>query len=153
MRKALFPGSFDPITKGHYDIVIRASKMFDEIVVALGANSSKQRFFPVDKCIKMIEDTFSSYQNIKVIHYDILTVELCKKLDIRYIVRGIRNVGDFEFERSLAEMNKKLLPDLETVFLDSNPVNIPISSTIVRELIRNKADVSAFVPDAVLKYL
>lgn len=153
MKRAIFPGSFDPITLGHYDIITRAAALFDELYVALGVNSSKVRSFPVESCLKMMHDAFEPFQNIKVISYSKLTAEYCKELDVRYIVRGIRTVRDFEYERSLAEMNKKINPELETIYLDSKPEYLSISSTIIRDLVRNKADISPFVPKEVLKYL
>ncbi|MEA3497292.1 MAG: pantetheine-phosphate adenylyltransferase [Bacteroidota bacterium] len=153
LKKAIFPGSFDPITIGHYDIINRASELFDEVYVALGTNTTKPRYFTVDKCIKMIEDVFKNNNNIKVIQYDFLTVDLCKKLNVKHIVRGIRNVSDFEFERSLATMNNMLNPKIHTIFFDSKPEYLSISSTIIRELLRNNGDVSNFVPKAILKYI
>ena len=152
-RYALFPGSFDPVTLGHYDIVLRASSLFDKLYVALGANSQKPRFFPIEKSLKMLDAVFSPFPNIEIVQYDILTVDFCKKMDIRYIVRGIRNISDFEFERSLAFANQKLFPEVETIFLDSKAEYVAISSTIIRELVRNKADVSSFVPEAILEHL
>jgi pantetheine-phosphate adenylyltransferase len=153
MKKEIFPGSFDPITLVHYDIVMRASELFDEVYVALGVNSSKQRSFPVDVCMNMIEDAFSKKSNIKVVKYQKLTVEFCKDLGVKYVVRGIRTVRDFEYERSLAEMNRKMYPGLETIYLDSRPEYLSISSTIIRDLVRNKADISPFVPKEILKYI
>jgi pantetheine-phosphate adenylyltransferase len=152
-RNALFPGSFDPVTLGHYDIVLRASALFDKVYVAIGSNSQKPRFFPLDKSLKMLDATFAGFPNIEIVHYDMLTVDFCRKLGVKYIVRGIRNVSDFEFERSLAYANNKLYVDLETIFLDSKAEYVPISSTIIRELVRNKADISAFVPEEVLEFL
>lgn len=153
IKKAIFPGSFDPITVGHYDIVIRASELFDELYVALGVNSSKQRSFPVDTCIKMMEAAFEKKPNIKVVKYQKLTVDFCKELGVKYVIRGIRNVSDFEYERTLAEMNRKLYPEIETIYLDSRPEYLPISSTIIRDLIRNNADISPFVPKEILKFI
>jgi pantetheine-phosphate adenylyltransferase len=152
-KDAIFPGSFDPITLGHYDIVVRSLDIFDKVYVALGVNSSKPRFIPIEKSIQMIKTVFEAYPKVEVIHYDFLTVDLCKKLGVNFIVRGIRNVSDFDYERSLADMNRKIYPALETIFLDSRPEYIPISSTIIRDLIKNGADVSAFVPKAVIDLL
>lgn len=150
MKQAIFPGSFDPITLGHFDIVQRSALLFDKIFVAMGVNSSKPRFFPLEKSFEMIEATFRNFPNVEVISYNELTVDLCKKMNVKYIVRGIRNVSDFEYERSLADMNKSMYPELETVFLDSRMKYLPISSTIVRDLIRNGADISPFVPKEIL---
>ncbi|MBL6964099.1 MAG: pantetheine-phosphate adenylyltransferase [Bacteroidetes bacterium] len=150
MKQAIFPGSFDPITLGHFDIVQRSALLFDKIFVAMGVNSSKPRFFPLEKSFEMIEATFRNFPNVEVISYNELTVDLCRKMNVKYIVRGIRNVSDFEYERSLADMNKSMYPELETVFLDSRMKYLPISSTIVRDLIRNGADISPFVPKEIL---
>ena len=152
-KSSIFPGSFDPLTLGHCDIINRASKLFDWVYVAIGVNSSKPRLFPVDLSIKMISETFKDNSKIRVIFYDKLTVDICQELKINYIVRGIRNVSDFEFERSLAEMNRTLNPDLETVFFDSRPEFITISSTIIRDLLRNKGNVKPFLPAAILPFI
>ena len=150
---AVFPGSFDPLTLGHYDIVIRATALFDKVYIALGENTTKPRMFPIDLSLEMIKEVFAGNSKIEVIHYKILTVELCKDLGVSFVVRGIRNISDFEYERSMAEMNHILSPKLETVFLDSRPEYLPISSTIIRELLKNNGDVSAFVPAAVRKFV
>ena len=152
-RIAVFPGSFDPVTLGHVDIVQRASTLFNQLFIAIGTNINKKRLFPLDQSIEMIERTFSGNPKIKVISYDGLTVDLCKRLDANVIVRGIRNVSDFEFERSLAAMNRALNPEIETIFYDSAPAYLPISSTIIRDIINNKGDISKFVPSAVLDYI
>ena len=152
-RISIFPGSFDPLTLGHCDIINRASRLFDYVYVAIGVNSLKPRLFPVDLTVKMIESTFKDNPKVKVIHYDNLTVDICRELKINYIVRGIRNVSDFEFERSLSEMNRTLNSDLETIFLDSRPAFITISSTIIRDLIRNNGNIRPFVPAAILPFI
>lgn len=152
-RSSIFPGSFDPLTLGHCDIINRASRLFDLVYVAIGVNSLKPRLFPVDLTIKMIESVFNGNHKIKVIHYDKLTVDICRKLKVNYIVRGIRNVSDFEFERSLSEMNRTLNSDLETIFFDSRPEYITISSTIIRDLIRNNGNIKPFVPAAILPFI
>ncbi len=150
MKRAIFPGSFDPLTLGHYDIVERASSLFDEIIVGLGVNSQKKRYFPVEVSLRMIEKAFAHLDNVRVTQYEGLTIEFCRKNEAGYIVRGIRNVSDFEYERSLAEANRKLFPKIETIYIDSRPEYLPISSTIVRDIHRNGGDISAFVPGAVL---
>jgi pantetheine-phosphate adenylyltransferase len=152
-RSSIFPGSFDPLTLGHCDIINRASRLFDIVYVAIGVNSSKPRLFPVDLTVQMIEAAFKHNSRVKVIHYDNLTVDKCRELKVNYIVRGIRNVSDFEFERSLSEMNRTLNSDLETVFFDSRPEYITISSTIIRDLIRNKGNIRPFVPAAILPFI
>jgi pantetheine-phosphate adenylyltransferase len=152
-KQAIFPGSFDPVTLGHADIVKRSALLFDKMYVAMGVNSSKPRFFPLDKSMDMLKAAFVDIPNVEVIQYTGLTVELCRKMDVNYIVRGIRNVSDFEYERSLADMNRAMFPGLETVFLDSRLDYLSISSTIVRDLIRNGADVSSFVPPEIIPFI
>jgi len=152
-RSSIFPGSFDPLTLGHCDIINRASRLFDVVYVAIGVNILKPRLFPVDLTIKMIESAFKDNLKVKVIHYDKLTVDICRDLNVNYIVRGIRNVSDFEFERSLSEMNRTLNSNLETIFFDSRPEFITISSTIIRDLIRNKGNIKPFVPAAILPFI
>lgn len=153
VKSSIFPGSFDPLTLGHYDIINRASKLFDLVYVAIGVNSLKPRLFPIDLTIKMISATFKDNQKVKVIYYDKLTIDICRDLKVNYIVRGIRNVSDFEFERSLSEMNRTLNPDLETIFLDSRPEYITISSTIIRDLLRNNGNIKPFVPGSILPFI
>lgn len=145
-RIALFPGSFDPITKGHESIIRRALPLFDKIVVAIGVNTEKTYFFPLDKRIEWIRKVFSATPEIEVITYKGLTVDLCKRMDVKYILRGLRTSADFEFERSIGQMNKKMLPDLETVFLLTTPEYTALNSSIVRDIIRNGGDASQFVP-------
>ncbi len=150
MKKALFPGSFDPLTLGHYDIILRASRLFDRVVVALGINSSKKRYFTIEERMAMLHAAFDTYENIEVTKYDNLTVEFCRQNEIHFIVRGIRNVSDFEYERSLAVANRTMYPEIETIYIDSKPEYLPISSTIVRDIHRNGGDISPFVPSQVL---
>lgn len=148
-RIALFPGSFDPITKGHESIVLRALSIFDELYIAIGINEQKKSFFPLKTRKKWIENVFSDHPQVKVITYSGLTVDLCKKLDIMFIIRGLRTSADFEFERSIGQMNKKMLPDVETVFLLTTPEYTALNSYIVRDIIRNGGDASDFIPDGV----
>lgn len=150
MKKiALFPGSFDPITKGHESIIRRALPLFDKIVVAIGVNTEKTYFFPLDKRIEWIRKVFSTTPEIEVITYQGLTVDLCRRMNVRYILRGLRTSADFEFERSIGQMNKKMLPDLETVFLLTTPEYTALNSSIVRDIIRHGGDASQFVPNGV----
>ncbi len=151
--EAVFPGSFDPLTLGHYDVILRALSLFDKLYIAIGINTTKPRFFPSEDSLKMIKATFQDQPKIEVISYNELTVDLCKKLDVKHIIRGIRNVGDFEYERSIAEMNQKLNPDVETIFLYTKPEYACISSTIIRELLKIGTDIKDFVPKGTLPYI
>ena len=146
-RIALFPGSFDPFTKGHRDIVLRGLNLFDEIVIAIGYNSGKsQRYFPIEAMVEKIKSTFESYKNIKVITYSKLTATLAQEQGARYLLRGLRNTTDFEYENSIAQANKHLNKELESVFLITSPELAAISSSIIREVHRYGGDISAFLP-------
>lgn len=147
MKTAVFAGSFDPITKGHEDIVLQALKLFDEIIIAIGVNIDKKYAFPLEKRIKWIENTFAEYPKVKVVSYQGLTVDLCRKMNAGFIIRGLRNTTDFEYESVIAEANKKLNPDVETVFLLSDPTLRCVSSTVVRDLVKNGADLMNFIPE------
>ena len=147
MKKiALFPGSFDPFTKGHYDIVIRGLKLFDEIIVSIGQNTKKQRYFPLELIIEKISDTFKDFDNIQVVTYNELTATYAKKYNARYLLRGLRNTTDFEYENSIAQVNKYLNPELESVFLITSPEFAAINSSIIREVHKYKGDVNEFLP-------
>ena len=148
-RIAFFPGSFDPITKGHEDIVRRAIPMYDQIIVALGVNSSKNYMFSFEQRLKWIKDTFKDCTNIKVISYEGLTIDACKKYNAKYILRGLRNSNDYEYEKSIAMMNQALAPDIETVYLNTPPEWSAISSTIIRDIIKNQGDSAAFLASGV----
>jgi pantetheine-phosphate adenylyltransferase len=146
-RIALFPGSFDPFTKGHQDIVLRGLTLFDEVVVAVGYNSGKnKRYFPIEVMMEKIKTTFAAHKNIKVVTYSKLTATLAQEYGARYLLRGLRNTTDFEYENSIAQVNKHLNKDLESVFLITSPELAAISSTIIREVHRYGGDVSAFLP-------
>lgn len=147
-RIAVFPGSFDPVTIGHVSIVERALPLFDRIVMALGVNTSKKSMFTMEQRLAWLQGAFAGHKQVDVMHFEGLTVDLCKKIGARYIVRGLRNSTDHGNERSIALMNQQL-GGVETVFLPALSAHAHISSTIVRELIANKADVTAFVPSAV----
>lgn len=151
-RIAVFPGSFDPITKGHEDIVLRAKGLFDEVVVAIGQNSSKKYMFSLEKRKQWIEHTFRNHDSISVKTYQGLTIEYCKQIGAQYLLRGIRNTNDFEFERSIAQMNRDLNRDVETVLLFTSPELSAINSTIVRDIVKNDGDVAQFLPDGINVY-
>lgn len=149
MKRAVFPGSFDPITLGHYDIIKRGIHLFDEIVVAIGINAEKKYMFPLELRKKFIEEAFAGESKIKVITYEGLTIDLCKKLNAQFILRGLRNPADFEFEKAIAHTNRKL-SKIETVFLLTASRTSYISSSIVRDVIRNGGDYTVLVPDSVV---
>lgn len=152
MKIAVFPGSFDPITNAHVDIVERGIGLFDKVYVAIGVNSAKKGFFTPDERLAMINEVFSlSGDVVEVIQFTGLTVDFCKKVGARYILRGMRNVGDFEFEKAIALNNSVLAPGIETVFLVSRSGLSHISSTIIREIVSNNGDVRQLVPEAVAK--
>jgi pantetheine-phosphate adenylyltransferase len=146
-RIALFPGSFDPFTKGHEDIVLRGLQIFDEIIIAIGYNSQKNsRYFKIDMMIDCINQAFEKYPNISVLTYSELTAELAKKHGARFLLRGLRNTTDFEYENSISQVNRKLYDDLESVFLITTPQLAWISSSIIREVHKYNGDVSQFLP-------
>jgi len=148
MRKAIFPGSFDPITLGHYDIIKRALPLFDEIIVAIGINAEKKYMFSLEDRKKFIEESFKDEPKVSVITYEGLTIDLCHKLEAKFILRGLRNPADFEFEKAIAHTNRQL-SDIETVFLLTAIDTSPISSSIVRDVIRNGGDYTILVPESV----
>jgi pantetheine-phosphate adenylyltransferase len=151
MRIALFPGTFDPVTFGHLDIIERGLPLFDKLYIGIGLNSNKAPMFS-DKQRKLwLEEIFKDEPKIKVVVYEGLTVDCCKKVRANYIVRGIRYVNDFEYEKAIADMNRSLDENIETIFLTCLPKYTSVASTLVRDVIRNGGDVSQFVPDAVLK--
>ena len=146
-RIAIFPGSFDPFTKGHHDIVQRGLKIFDEIIIAIGYNSKKQnRYFDIDLMIDKLEETFKSEPRVKVIVYNKLTSSLAKELNAGFLLRGLRNTTDFEYENSISQVNKYLNESLESVFLITSPEYAAISSTIIREVHKFKGEVNEFLP-------
>jgi pantetheine-phosphate adenylyltransferase len=150
MKKiAVFPGSFDPITRGHESIIHRALPVFDEIIVALGENVEKQTYFPMENRLKWLESVFCSEPKITIEKYSGLTVDFCKRMKAGYILRGLRTSADFEFERSVGQINKVISPAIETIFLLSAPEFAALSSSVVRDIIKNGGDVSIFVPDKI----
>ena len=148
-RICLFPGTFDPITLGHIDIIERAVSLFDKLVIGVGINSSKQPMFSVEQRAGWFSEIFKNEPRIEVANYEGLTVEFCKKINAHYILRGIRYVSDFEYEKAIADMNRMLEPGIETLFLTCSPDYSTISSTLVRDVIRNGGDVSKFIPKEV----
>jgi pantetheine-phosphate adenylyltransferase len=154
MKKiALFPGSFDPITIAHVDILKRALPLFDKMVVGIGLNSSKQNFLSAEKREEIVKTVFAGYDNIEVQVYEGLTVDFCRKINAQYMVRGIRSVGDFEYERAIAQINQTMMPEMETIFILSKPEYSAISSTIVRDILRNHGDVTKFLPKEAISLL
>ena len=148
MKRAVFPGSFDPITLGHLDIIKRSIPLFDEIIIGVGTNSEKKYMFPLNKRMAFIEETFTEMKNISVTQYEGLTIEFCKKVHADFIIRGLRNPADFEFEKAIAHTNRKL-SGIETVFLLTAAKTSFISSSIVREIISNRGDYTQLVPATV----
>ena len=148
MKKAIFPGSFDPITNGHYDLIKRSIPLFDEIIVAIGINAEKKYMFPLDERKRFIEEAFANEPSISVVTYEGLTIDLCKKLKAQFILRGLRNPADFEFEKAIAHTNRKL-SKIETVFLLTAANTSYISSSIVRDVIRNGGEYELLVPASV----
>ncbi|MCD2260170.1 pantetheine-phosphate adenylyltransferase [Psychroserpens luteolus] len=148
MKRAIFPGSFDPITLGHYDIIKRSVKLFDEVIVAIGINAEKKYMFSLEERQQFIEDAFKDEPSVKVVTYKGLTVDFCKKNNVEFILRGLRNPADFEFEKAIAHTNRDLAP-IETVFLLTAASTSYISSSIVRDVIRNDGDYTKLVPKSV----
>ena len=146
MKTAIFPGSFDPITLGHKDIIEKSLNIFDSVIIGIGQNSEKKYMFSAERRKQFVEETFKSINNIEVKIYDELTVDFCKKNNADFIIRGLRNVSDFEFEKNIALTNRKL-GSIETVFLLTSAKNSFISSGIVRDLIKNNGDYSLFIPE------
>lgn len=151
MRIALFPGTFDPVTFGHIDIIERSLPLFDKLYIGIGLNSNKAPMFTAGQRVHWLEELFKNEQRIEAVIYEGLTVECCKKVKANYILRGIRYVNDFEYEKAIADMNRSLDENIETVFLTCLPKYTSVASTLVRDVIRNGGDVSQFVPEVVLK--
>lgn len=150
---AIFPGSFDPITCGHVSIIRRAIPLFDKIIVAIGVNTLKSTYFNLETRMKMIKAVFADVEKVEVQSYSGLTIEFCREVNAQFLLRGLRTAADFEFERSIGQINKQLNPDIETVFLLTQPEHTALNSSIVRDILRYKGDVSQFVPAAVLPFL
>ena len=148
-RIAFFPGSFDPISKGHEDIVLRALPLFDEIVVALGVNTSKSYMFSSEQRLEWIKNTFSNYGKIKVISYQGLTVNACEEHGANYILRGLRNSNDYEYEKSIALMNQEMAGEIETIYLTTAPKCAAMSSTSIRDIIKHQGNAEPFLASGV----
>lgn len=149
MKIAVFPGSFDPVTRGHESIVRRALPLFDQIIVAIGVNVDKTGYFPVEKRLEWLEQTFGDLPQVKIGSYNGLTVDFCMKMNAEYIIRGLRTSADFEFERSVAQVNLKLVPEIETVFLLTIPEYVMVTSSIVREVHRHGGNIGQFIPECI----
>lgn len=148
MKRAIFPGSFDPITLGHYDIIQRGISLFDELIIAIGVNADKKYMFSQEERKKFITEAFQEESSIQVMTYSGLTIDFCKEVQADFILRGLRNAGDFEFEKAIAHTNRKL-SNIETVFLLTSSSHSYISSSIVRDVIRNGGEFSSLVPPTV----
>lgn len=153
MKIALFPGSFDPITKAHVDILKRSLSLFDKIYIGVGTNSTKQSLLSVEQRLAMISAVFADENKLEIVSYEGLTVNFCKEIGASHMIRGIRTVSDFEYEKAIAQMNHSLIPEIESIFIVSKPGYSSISSTIVRDILRYGADVSQFVPSAAIPFL
>ncbi|WP_167617675.1 pantetheine-phosphate adenylyltransferase [Maribellus sediminis] len=145
-RIAIFPGSFDPFTIGHESIVRRAVPMFDKIYIMIGNNANKQSYFPVEKRMRWINQVFQNEEKVEVRVHEGLTVDFCKEVNARYILRGIRTSSDFEYERAIAQVNKKMHPEIESVFLLTLPEHTPINASIIRDIVSHGGDASMFLP-------
>ena len=151
MKVAVFPGSFDPITLGHYDIVERAAPLFDKIIIAIGQNSQKKYMFSLEQRVEFIKKTFEKFQNVEVDHFEGLTIDYCHSKNVNFILRGLRNPADFEFEKAIAQTNRELTKEnkIETIFLLTSAGKSFISSSIVREIITFNGNYELLVPEAV----
>ncbi|WP_119079312.1 pantetheine-phosphate adenylyltransferase [Chitinophaga alhagiae] len=147
----LFPGTFDPVTLGHTDIIDRALPLFDELIIGIGINSGKVPMYSVEQRVEWIREIYKDQPKIKVTSYEGLTVTFCRQVNARFILRGIRYVADFEYEKAIADINRKMDPDVETIFLTCSPEFSTIASTLVRDVIRNGGDAAQFLPGPVAK--
>ena len=148
MRRAVFPGSFDPVTRGHENVVLRGLNLFDEVVVAVGQHSTKKGTFPVEERLEMLRETFADQPRVKVMSYTGLTSDFCHQVGATAQLRGVRNSTDFEYEKTIAQMTRQMHPDLDTVVLLTDPAFTAIHSTVVREVLSHGGDIRPFVPEA-----
>jgi pantetheine-phosphate adenylyltransferase len=148
-RIAVFPGSFDPITKGHESVILRAVPLFDKIIVAIGMNAEKKSYFPLEQRLEWVRKVFAPEPKILVMMYEGLTVDFCRKVNAGFLLRGLRTSADFEFERSIGQVHKVLDPGIETIFLLTAPEFTALNSSIVRDIVRNGGDPSPFIPSGV----
>ena len=153
MRICLFPGTFDPVTLGHTDIINRALPLFDKIVVGIGINAAKNPMFSAEQRMAWFNEIYKDEKRVESVTYDGLTIDYCKIIGARFILRGIRFVSDFEYEKSIADANRTMDSNIETVFLTGEPKYTSVASTIVRDIIKNGGNASPFLPEAVIKSL
>ncbi len=146
-KTCVFPGSFDPFTKGHENVINRALPLFDKIYIAIGHNSEKRGFFTLEQRLRMVSNLYRDEPRIILDHYEGLTVDYCRKIGAQYLLRGLRTSADFEYERAIAQINRKMNPDVETVFILAVPEFTPVNSTIIREILKYGGDASQFLPD------
>lgn len=149
MKVAVFPGSFDPITSGHVDIVKRAVPLFDEIIIAIGINSQKKYLYSLEQRITWLKTVFADFPNVRIDSYEGLTAHYCNEVKATYMLRGLRNASDFDYEKTISQLNSIVGKGIETIFLISRPEFSHISSTIVREIIKGKGDASPFIPEQI----
>ncbi|MFZ8835657.1 MAG: pantetheine-phosphate adenylyltransferase [Flavobacteriales bacterium] len=150
MKKAVFPGSFDPITRGHLNILERSVPLFDEIILAIGVNSAKTSMFPLEQRLNWLKAVSEPFSNVSVASFEGLTADFCNREGANWLIRGVRNGGDFEYERTIAQMTRVLQPSLETIILFTDPEFAHIHSNVVREILKNQGDVRAFIPESVV---
>lgn len=150
-RICLFPGTFDPITLGHTDVIDRSLDLFDEIVVGIGVNSAKMPMFPLEQRMQWIRDIYSHTNKVKVISYEGLTINCCREINARFILRGIRTIGDFEYEKAIADVNRMMESNIETIFLSCTPQYSTLASSLVRDVVRYGGDASQLLPQRVLQ--
>lgn len=145
-KTAVFPGTFDPFTIGHEEIVKRALKLFDKVIVAVGQNQTKNTLFSIEQRLSMVKDVFANESQVEVMSFNGLTVDFCHKMGAHFLVRGLRTSADFEYERAIGQVNKLMRSDIETIFILTSPEHTPINSTIVRDILINKGDATRFLP-------